>query len=192
MPVFSALFLICLLGSVGLPGLNGFVGEFLILVGAFTHHGTATQAGIPQFIWHSALITGFAAIGVVLGAVYLLHLFQKLMFGPITVAKNASLKDLTRGEILTFIPLIVFIFWMGIYPKPFLERMEPAVKVYLKEYKLKFDASQVIAESGDKGPKAIVELLGNSAEAKRMKEDRTKALKKRPNIFGNVLGRVGR
>jgi NADH-quinone oxidoreductase subunit M len=141
MPVFGALFMICMLGSAGLPGLNGFVGEFMILVGSFTHHQTAGVDGIPYFIWHSLLVTAFAALGVVLGAVYLLHLFQKLMFGPITDPKNAGLKDLRRGEVAAFLPLIILVFWMGIYPRPFLVRMEPAVSLFLTEYKMKFKAS---------------------------------------------------
>ncbi|MBW2731801.1 MAG: NADH-quinone oxidoreductase subunit M [Deltaproteobacteria bacterium] len=142
MPVFAGMFMIIMLSSAGLPGLNGFVGEFLILVGAFTHHQGVAGTDLPIFIWHSRLMAGIAAIGVVLGAVYLLHLYQKLMFGPITQPKNADLDDASWREILTFAPLIVLIFAMGIYPKPFLERMEPAVKLFLKEYKVKYKASE--------------------------------------------------
>jgi NADH-quinone oxidoreductase subunit M len=142
MPVFAGIFMIIMLSSAGLPGLNGFVGEFLILVGAFTHHQQQVAGDLPLFIWHSRLMASLAAVGVVLGAVYLLHLFQKLMFGPITQPKNADLEDVSWREILTFAPLIVLIFAMGIYPKPFLSRMTGSVKLMLREYKVKFTASE--------------------------------------------------
>ncbi|PIE19454.1 MAG: Fe-S-binding domain-containing protein [Proteobacteria bacterium] len=142
MPVFAGIFMVVMLSSAGLPGLNGFIGEFLIMVGAFTHHQQQLAADLPLFIWHSRLIASIAAIGVVLGAVYLLHLFQKLMFGPITQPKNADLQDVSWREIMTFAPLLLLIFVMGIYPKPFLSRMEGSVKLMLKEYKIKFKASE--------------------------------------------------
>ena len=148
MPVFGGVFMIVMLSSAGLPGLNGFVGEFLILIGTFTHENGMHQLGLQlancdtvSFMWQPHIMAALAATGMVLGAIYLLHLFQKLMFGPLTHHKNWNLPDLTTREIWTFIPLIVFIFVMGIYPKPFLKRMEPAVNLMLKEYKIKFDKS---------------------------------------------------
>jgi NADH-quinone oxidoreductase subunit M len=155
LPVFAGLFMVVMLSSAGLPGLNGFVGEFLILVGAFTHHGEMAQAGMPVFIWHSRIVTAVAATGVVLGAVYLLHLYQKLMFGPIHNAQNRELEDLSPRETWTFVPLVIFIFIMGIYPKPFLTRMEPAVNLLLREYKVKFQASDGYREPL---PKRLPEL----------------------------------
>ena len=83
-----------------------------------------------------------AATGVVLGAIYLLHLFQKMMFGPLTHHKNKGLPDLSTRELFTFLPLLFFCFAMGVYPKPYLNRMEPAVKQFIQEYKVKFDASE--------------------------------------------------
>ena len=156
MPVFAALFMIVMLSSAGLPGLNGFVGEFLILVGSFTHHQDMINADLPLFIYHSRLLTAVAAIGVVLGAVYLLHLYQKLMFGPITQPKNANLADASAREIATFMPLIALIFVMGVYPKPFLSRMEPAVQLFLREYKVKFNASVDFRELKPKRLGALV------------------------------------
>ena len=158
MPVFAGMFMVIMLSSAGLPGLNGFVGEFLILVGAFTHHQVQTAEGLPYFIYHSRLLTAVAAIGVVLGAVYLLHLFQKLMFGPITQPKNADIEDASWREILTFAPLIVLIFVMGIYPKPILTRMTSSVKLFLQDYKVKFKASE--GYRGD--PKRLPELRSRS------------------------------
>jgi NADH-quinone oxidoreductase subunit M len=162
LPVFAGLFMIVMLSSAGLPGLNGFVGEFLILVGSFTHgqgmmeQGLRTLSGDPvTFLFAPRLMTAIAATGVVLGAVYLLHLYQKLMFGPITHPQNKELEDLSPREIWTFIPLIALIFVMGIYPRPFLSRMEPSVNLFLKEYKVKFEASQAHTEAL---PKRLKEL----------------------------------
>jgi NADH-quinone oxidoreductase subunit M len=116
MPVYGALTLIVTLSSMGLPGLNGFVGEFTILLGAF-----GSQAiGSPWF-------AGVAAIGVILAAVYMLYMFQKMFLGPAENPKNLALKDLNWREIVTLVPLLVFIFWIGLYPKPFFSLMAPAV-----------------------------------------------------------------
>jgi len=160
MPIFAALFMIVMLSSAGLPGLNGFVGEFLILVGAFTHEQTAS-AEMPLFMWQARWMAGIATLGVVLGAVYLLHLYQKLMFGPLT-EPNKDLEDLSPRETWTFIPLVVLIFVMGIYPKPFLSRMEPAVQKFLGEYQLKYKACQ---DYRQELPKRLPELAGKSGDA---------------------------
>ena len=116
MPVYATIFLLVTLSSIGLPPLNGFVHEFLILVGAFQAH-----------VWWGV----FAATGVVLGAIYMLWMFQRVFFGEITNEKNAKLKDLNLREILVFVPLIVVIFWMGVYSKPFVARMEPSVTQFV-------------------------------------------------------------
>jgi len=149
MPVFGGIFMVVMLSSAGLPGLNGFVGEFLILVGAFTHLEGMTSLGVTvqggsvlTFLVAPRVVTALAATGLVLGALYLLHLFQKTMFGPLSHHKNQDLKDLSAREIWQFVPLLVLIFVMGLYPKPFLIRMEPAVSRYLQEYKVKFEASK--------------------------------------------------
>ena len=112
LPVYASVFLIVMLSSIGLPGTNGFVSEFLILLGAFR----------TRPLW-----AGIAATGVILSAVYMLWMFQRVMFGPVTHAENEKLKDLTLRERLVFAPLLVLIFWMGIMPQPFLERMQPAL-----------------------------------------------------------------
>ncbi len=117
MPIFAGLSLLVTLSSVGLPGLNGFVGEFTILLGAFGSNVLAS----PWF-------AGVATAGVILAAVYLLKLFEKIFLGPVTKEENRELKDLNLREILTLSPLVVLIFWLGIYPKPFFDLINPAVE----------------------------------------------------------------
>jgi len=120
MPVYAVLTLIVALSSMGLPGLNGFVGEFTILLGAWE----AGQAGgALTTYWLAAL----AAVGVILAAVYMLYMFQKLFLGPVDKEENRSLKDINWREITILVPLLVFIFWIGLYPQPFLNLMAPTV-----------------------------------------------------------------
>lgn len=108
MPIFATIFMVVTFSSIGLPGTNGFVGEFLILVGAFE----------SELRWYAV----FATTGVVLAAVYMLWMFQRMMFGELKNPKNAVLKDLSAREIVIMIPILVFIFWIGIYPNVFLTR----------------------------------------------------------------------
>ena len=112
MPVYATIFLIVTLSSIGLPGTNGFVGEFLVLLGAFRTNP----------LW--AII---AATGVILSALYMLWMFQRVFFGPVTHAENETLTDLTFRERLVFAPIIILIFWMGVYPQPLLDRAQPTL-----------------------------------------------------------------
>ena len=112
MPVFAAVFLIMTMSSIGLPALNGFIGELLILLGVYVVNK-----------WWAAV----AAAGIVLGAAYMLWLYQRTMFGKISNPANASLKDLSMRELATFAPLVVLAFWIGLYPAPFLRRIETSV-----------------------------------------------------------------
>lgn len=132
MPVFAAMFLLCMLGSAGLPGLSGFIGEFLTLFGAFQVDAEwATHFPNPK------LAAALAATGVIFGAVYLLYMFQKMMFGPLDREKNGALKDLNWREITIFAPLVVMIFVMGIKPQPFLNSMEKSVERFVSSYRSK-------------------------------------------------------
>ncbi|MGW8322546.1 MAG: complex I subunit 4 family protein, partial [Thermodesulfobacteriota bacterium] len=116
MPVFATFFMIVTLSSLGLPGLNGFVGEFLILLGAFKK---------------SVLLAVLAASGVILAAVYMLWMFKRVMFGPLEKEENKSLKDLNLREIAVLVPIIVMIIWIGIYPQTFLRKMDRSVGHFL-------------------------------------------------------------
>jgi NADH-quinone oxidoreductase subunit M len=113
MPVFAVFFVIAVLSSVGLPGLNGFVGEFLILAGSFQTHPVAAS---------------IAASGVILAAIYLLWLVQKVFFGPITNEENRHIPDIAWNEIAAMVPLVIFMVWIGVHPNTFLKKMEPSVK----------------------------------------------------------------
>lgn len=127
-PAFSVFFGIAMLASVGLPGLNGFVGEFLSLLGAF-------KSPILNSYW----FTVFAATGVIFAAVYLLTMFQKVVFGPITNPANHNLKDINKREWFYLVPIVLLMFWIGIYPKFFLNYSEASVqKVVQKVYNYKF------------------------------------------------------
>ena len=116
MPFYSAIFMIVTLSSIGLPLTNGFVGEFLILLGVFRAN---TIYGI------------IAASGVILSACYMLWMYQRVIYGKVTNPENEKLTDLSLREKVILIPLVLLIFWIGIYPKPFFDRMEPAVKQVL-------------------------------------------------------------
>jgi NADH-quinone oxidoreductase subunit M len=116
MPLFAVAFMIVTLSSVALPGTNGFIGEFLILLGAWK-----ANPGL----------SAIAALGVIFGAVYMLWMFQRVMFGPIKHAENEKLKDLSGREMVVLAPLLAAIFIMGIYPNFFFAKMEPSIQRFI-------------------------------------------------------------
>jgi len=118
MPWFSTLFVIASLSSIGLPFLNGFVGEFFILLGTWTSRAVS----------HSWLTTMFAATGVIWAAVYMLWMLQRVVFGPITNPENAELRDLNARELGLLVPLLLLMLFMGVYPRVFLDRSQPSVE----------------------------------------------------------------
>jgi NADH-quinone oxidoreductase subunit M len=121
-PAFSVLFLVVVLSSLGLPGLNGFVGEFLVLVGAFQVNG-----------WLAAVAT----TGIIFAAVYLLWMYQRVVFGEITHAENGRLADLSRREWAVLVPVLVFIVWIGVYPTAFTGKTEATIAALLAQVESK-------------------------------------------------------
>jgi NADH-quinone oxidoreductase subunit M len=129
MPVFATIFMIITFSSIGLPGTNGFVGEFLILLGAFE----------SELRWFAV----FATTGVIFAAVYMLWMFQRVMFGELKNPANEKLKDLSLREVVIMIPLLVFVFWIGVYPNTFLEKMNPSMEQLMEQVNGKHQVASV-------------------------------------------------
>ncbi len=129
MPVFATIFMIITFSSVGLPGTNGFVGEFLILMGAYE----------SELRWFGV----FATTGVILAAVYMLWMFQRVMFGELNNPANQKLKDLSAREVALMLPLLLFVFWIGVYPNTFFDKMNPAVDQLIQQVKGKQQVAMV-------------------------------------------------
>jgi len=127
MPVFSTIFLIVILSSIGLPLTNGFVGEFLILLGLFKVNATYAI---------------LAATGVILSACYMLWMYQRVIFGKLTNPKNEKLLDLSLREKVILIPLVVLIFWIGIYPKPLFDRLSPSIRLVQEQMQSRASAAK--------------------------------------------------
>ena len=133
MPKYSLIFMIFMLASVGLPGTSGFVGEFLVLVGIFQIN-----------TWVAAL----AATGVILGAVYMLYLYRRVIFGKLTKESLLSITDMNRREIAVFAPLVLLVFVMGIYPIPFLEVMHASVDNLIADFEVARAAYEGVTVAG--------------------------------------------
>ena len=123
MPVYATIFVITSMSSVGLPFLNGFVGEFLTMVGMWTSSVLPIRDGLN---WNY-IATMFAGTGVIFAAVYLLWMIQRVFFGKVTNAKNKTLSDLSYRELGLIAPLVVLMVVMGVYPRPFLDRSRSAI-----------------------------------------------------------------
>jgi NADH-quinone oxidoreductase subunit M len=137
LPIFSALLLVVTFSSIGLPGLNGFIGEFLILLGAFRV---------------APLWTALAATGVILGAIYMLWMLRRVIFGPLTHPENQRLKDLNGREILILAPVLALIVFLGIYPQPFLSRMTPSIDLTLKRVLTLQATPATVSHMADRSP----------------------------------------
>ncbi|MBL8718749.1 MAG: NADH-quinone oxidoreductase subunit M [Myxococcales bacterium] len=135
MPWFAAAFIVITFSSIGLPGTNGFVGEWLVISGAFMSQGTLGQWGRSQAIG--------AAVGVILGATYMLTVALKMFFGPTDNPKNRRLPDLTRREVIGLAPLIAFVFAIGLFPRVLTEPMHVSVVPFVKEFTMRWKAPPV-------------------------------------------------
>jgi NADH-quinone oxidoreductase subunit M len=125
MPIYATGFMIVALSSIGLPGTNGFVGEFLILLGMF-------KTNMAYAI--------IATSGIIIAAVYMLWMIQRVFFGECDKEENRNLQDINRREKILLVPLIVLIFWIGFYPKPFLKMIEPSVENLIRTIQVKREA----------------------------------------------------
>jgi NADH-quinone oxidoreductase subunit M len=138
MPVFAAFYLVIVLASGGLPGLCGFVGEFLVLIGTFTAGKGWIAANIPggRMFANPYLMGALSASAVILAAMYLLTMYQKIFFGPLDKPENRSshMKDIHGREVWVFSVIAVLALALGVYPKPILESSEPAVKAFIASY----------------------------------------------------------
>ena len=154
MPVYAAITMIMFLSSMGLPLLNGFIGEFTILQGTF----------MENKLW-----AGLAVIGVILAAAYLLWLYQRVFFGKVSNPKNEKLRDLNLREIVYFAPLIAIAFWIGLYPKPFFEILQQPVNQLVQTVRPGYPGTNMEVRKGSGGtpaaPAAAAPLAGEGARA---------------------------
>ncbi|MGB5372382.1 MAG: hypothetical protein WBN15_01260, partial [Polyangiales bacterium] len=120
------------MSSIGLPGTNGFVGEFMILAGSFFSR-SAIGYGTSWFV-----MTLLAATGVIFAAVYMLHAVLRIFWGKIVHSENESLSDLNRREVVSLLPLLAMVFWIGLYPKFFLDKMNPAVDSFVTDFTVRY------------------------------------------------------
>ena len=127
MPIYATLFVFTSMSSIGLPFLNGFVGEFLIMIGMF-QSSILDHVGLWNWNWNYVAAM-LACVGVILAAVYLLWLVQRVFFGKITNPKNRGLSDLSWREIGLLVPLLILMVYMGVFPRPFLKRSEETVRM---------------------------------------------------------------
>ncbi len=146
MPVYATLFLIATFASVGVPGTNGFVGEFMVIMGTYSSKALSSFSGV-----HAV----GAAFGVILAAVYMLSVVQKVFFGPLTPA-NKFLKDISPRETLAMAPLMVLIFVIGFFPKVFLSKMDQSVAMVLRHQEEVYIQIGKLDEKSDKRPAAML------------------------------------
>jgi NADH-quinone oxidoreductase subunit M len=145
-PVYAAIFMVVMLSSIGLPGLNGFIGEFLILLGAYLSLKLAVY---------------FAVTGLILGALYMMWAYERVMWGPLSKAANVALADLSRREIAVMVPLLALMFFMGLYPRPLLNRMRPSVDALLarvRHAQAQIQHERILADSGLRTPTSTASL----------------------------------
>jgi NADH-quinone oxidoreductase subunit M len=134
MPAYALVFMVFMLASVGLPGTGGFVGEFLVLLGAFQVN-----------TW----VAAFAALGVILGAAYMLYLYRRVIFGELTKENLKKILDMSPREWAVFAPLVILTIWMGVYPASFLDFMHVSVENLMNHVEKAQAAAQMINMAGN-------------------------------------------
>ena len=141
MPWYTLFFVIVTMSSIGLPGTNGFVGEFMSLAGAFFSRSEVGFGGS----W--LVLTLLATTGVIFAAVYMLHAVLRMFWGTITHDENKTVPDINRRETIAVIPLIVTVFWIGLYPKFFLDRMDPTIDQFVTDFTARYQEGQRTTEA---------------------------------------------
>ena len=152
MPIYAALFVIVTMSSVGVPGTNGFVGEFMVIMGTFVSQTLSGQARLQA---------GLASTGVILAAVYMLSVVQRVFFGPLSNPKNKHLSDMNVRETVAVAPFIALIFVIGLFPNLFLTRMTDGVSAVLERYKFSRD---IYIELADSEEAKLTDLRGGAME----------------------------
>ena len=157
MPIYATITMIMFLSSMGLPLLNGFIGEFTILQGAFMENRA----------W-----AAWSVAGVILAAAYLLWLYQRVFFGPVTNPKNEKLHDLTPREMLTFAPLLIAAFWIGLYPKPFFQILEQPVNQIVQTVRPGYPTGRAVNASAQPvtGTGAATAVMSDAPDPSKRKE----------------------
>jgi NADH-quinone oxidoreductase subunit M len=138
MPLYTAVFVIVTMSSIGVPGTNGFVGEFMIIMGTFVSQTLGGQARLQA---------GLSSAGVILAAVYMLSVVQRVFFGPLSNPKNKHLSDMNVRETVAVAPLIALIFVIGLFPNLFLSRMTDGVSAVLDRYRFSREAYLQLGDS---------------------------------------------
>jgi NADH-quinone oxidoreductase subunit M len=152
MPVYAALFVIVTMSSIGVPGTNGFVGEFMIVMGTFVSQTLGGQAKLQA---------GLASAGVILAAVYMLSMVARVFFGPLKNPKNKRLSDINVRETIAIAPLIALIFVIGLFPNLFLSRVGDGVSAVLERYQ---DSRRSYQDEGDSTEAKLSDRRGGALE----------------------------
>jgi NADH-quinone oxidoreductase subunit M len=139
---YAVCFLIATLASIGLPGTNGFVGEFLVLLGTFNSDALPAIFGSE---YAGMVLAAIAGLGVILGAVYMLWMVQRVFFGPLKKPENQKLKDLTLREAIVLVPLILVIFLIGLFPNLFLGRVERSINAFIQDVRERSQVERLVA-----------------------------------------------
>jgi NADH-quinone oxidoreductase subunit M len=157
MPRYSLCFMIATLASIGLPGTNGFIGEFLVLLGTFNSTALPVVFGSQAAGITLAVIAG---LGVILGAVYMLWMVQRVFFGPLDNPENKKLKDINMREYFVLVPLILVIFFIGLFPNFFIDRVKLSINSFVNQVSFKANIAQPAVPAADIDELAFKKLGG--------------------------------